>query len=171
MGKFGAAARVRLPSFAVQTHFEGIKIVGLFRIDKALLRDGAAVFPPRRFLFGNFKIAKADLHTAHVLLRPQIYAQPLALFSALRLPHRPDALINGILRPHPLARGRSRRLLFIGEQHISGRYFPRVELPLGDLLRVVGKVLIAVEQTVLIDARGPKPQTALEVMVDAHAHR
>ena len=124
-----------------------------------------------REVHDEFFIGHVDLNRADIIITAQIHAEPLAGLVTARAPPAAAVLVHGIHRVAALGGGGCGHGLAVAEQHPLGLLAGGVKFACRDFMRVVGKILVAVEHAVLVKPGREQPHAALKVVVDRNAHR
>ena len=112
-----------------------------------------------------------DLNRPHIAVPAQINAEPFAGLVAARAPPAAAILVHGIHRVAALGGRGCGHGLAVAEQHPLGLLAGGVKFACRDFMRIVGKILVAVEHAVFVKPGREQTHAALKVVVDRNAHR
>ena len=115
-------------------------------------------------------IGQIHLNGPDVLFFFQVHAEPLPGGIAARTPPVPAGLVHRQGRVAARCRGRSRDRLAVAQQHPLRLPFCGIKGARRDAMRIIGKILIAIQHSVPVKPRREQPHPALEVVVDRDAH-
>ena len=169
VGAFAGDVLAQGPYLAVQAGFNsvmrnlraGFDVAGLAVIAVAV---GGEVHR-QRF------VRHIDLNRPHIAVPAQIHAEPFAGLVAARAPPAAAVLVHGVGRVAALGGGGCRHGLAVAEQHPFGGLRGGVKFACRDFMRIIGKILVAVQYAVLVKPGREQAHAALKVVVDRNAHR
>ena len=116
-------------------------------------------------------VRQIDLYRPHIAVPAQIHTEPLAGLVTACAPPTAAVLIHGVGRVTALGGGRCRHGLAVAEQHPLGLLAGGVKRTGGDFVRVVGKILVAVQHAIRVKPGREQPHAAFKVVVDRNTHR
>ena len=124
----------------------------------------------RREIHYQLLVRHVYLNGADIAVLSQINTQPLARFCAGGTPPAAAVLVDCQLRTAVFCGAGSRDRLFVAQQHPFRLLAGGIEFSRRDAVWVIGKVLVAVENPVLVEPGREQPHPALKVIVDGNTH-
>ena len=110
------------------------------------------------------------LNGADITLFAKVHAEPFARLCTGGAPPAAAVLVDCQCRAAALGSAGSRDRLFVAQQHPFRLLAGGIEFASRDAVRIIGKVLVAVENPVLVEPGREQPHPALKVIVDGNAH-